>query len=31
MDLERLKNAIDAYHVRVQEIIREHPRLAGQY
>ena len=31
MDLERLKNAIDAYHEHVQEIMKEHPRLAGQY
>ena len=31
MDLERLKNAIDAYHEHVQQIMKEHPRLAGQY
>ncbi len=29
--LERLKKAIDAYHVHVQQIMKEHPRLAGQY
>ncbi len=29
--LERLKNAIDAYHEHVQQIMKEHPRLAGQY
>ncbi len=29
--LERLKKAIDAYHAHVQDIIKEHPRLAGQY
>ena len=31
MDLERLKNAIDAYHAHVRQIMKEHPRLAGQY
>lgn len=31
MDLERLKNAIDAYHDYVQEVIRDHPRMAGKY
>ncbi len=29
--LERLKTALDAYHAHVQDIIRAHPRLAGQY
>ena len=31
MDLERLKNAVDAYHAHVQEIIAKNPRLAGKY
>lgn len=31
MDLERLKNAIDAYHAHVQEIIAKNPRLGGKY
>ena len=31
MDLEGLKRALDAYSSHVQDILREHPRLAGQY
>ena len=31
MDLERLKNAIDAYHIHVQKVMEAYPRLKGQY
>jgi len=31
MDLETLKNALDAYHEHVREIMVANPRLAGQY
>lgn len=31
MDLEWLKNAIDAYHIHVQKVMEAYPRLKGQY
>lgn len=31
IDFEGLKNALDAYQKYVEEIIKNHPRLAGQY
>lgn len=31
MDLEALKNALDAYHEHVEQIMQMHPRLRGKY
>ncbi len=31
MDLERLKNAVDAYHEHIKGIMEAYPRLAGRY